>query len=315
MDHDDMTEMPFEALEAFLDDRADAAARQVLAEKLTGSASARTDYGRQIRVHLMLKEHFSLAQAVRRPSRGVLKAVAAVLLVVGVVAVVCSTGRSPARCLRVEAAEAEVLSAEELECLKMRYFAERSPSSASAAEIVKYEPGSVANPGAAIEVLEMSVAKRAGQHLNVGDRVWRKEIVLSEGQLRFQVGARNVVTAVGPAVVRLPDGQTVEVVSGCAFVEARQPVNLVLMGHRIVLNDTSAGVVVRADGSAGDLLVTDGLVLLQDGCCLRSQSGVRFSSDGSRQTYRSASDGQMLQGAFLAGISDVRIERSSNRVL
>lgn len=270
---------------------------------------------RQLRIHFLLEEHFRLSRAVRpRLPRG-LKASAAFLLAVGVAVVVRQYALRPTGpCLRVEPVEAVTLTQEELELCRARYSANRSFAHAVRPEIMKYEPGTIANPGAAIEVLEASSAA-SGHHLHAGDRVWRQELVLPSGRLRFSVGDGCVVTAVGPAKVRLPDAATVEVVAGNVFVDAHQRINIQVAGQSLAVAEASVGVVVRSDGRSADLLVTDGLVLLDRDICLKPCDGVRLDADGSRRRYRSLMDGGSLRETLLAGVSEVRISERKQHAL
>ena len=125
--------------------------------------------------------------------------------------------------------------------------------------------------------------------------------------MKFKLGEHGVVTVVGLAEVRLHDDKTIEVTSGCVYVEAHHAVSLVLAGRRFVLDKTSVGVVARNNGSECDLVVTEGLVLLGEGRCLRVQDGMRMMSDGAWQAFRSFADAQILRGKFIAGVADVKI--------
>lgn len=271
---------------------------------------------RQLRIHFLLEEHFRLARAARpRVSTG-LKVAAACLVAVGLAAVAWRSVRRPpsAACLRVESVESTTLTQEEVDLCRARYFADRAFASADAHEITKYEPGTIANPGAAIEVLEVASVV-SGHHLHAGDRVWRQELVLPSGRLRFAVGDGCVVTAVGPAKVRLPDFATVEVVSGTVFVDAHARVDVRAAGQRLAVSEASVGVVARPDGASADLLVTDGLVLLDGDAFLKPRDGVRLGADGTRRRYRSLLDGGSLRETLLAGVSDIRISERKQHAL
>lgn len=270
---------------------------------------------RQLRIHFLLEEHFRLARATRPRIPNALKVAAALLLVVGVAVVVGRSAFRPTDAyLCVEPVEATTLTQEELELCRARYSADRSFAHAVRPEIMKYEPGTISNPGAAIEVLEASSAA-SGHHLHAGDRVWRQELVLPSGRLRFSVGGGCVVTAVGPAKVRLPDAATVEVVAGNVLVDAHQRIDIRAAGQSLAVAEASVGVVVRPDGQSADLLVTDGLVLLERDICLKPRDGVRFGADGSRQRYRSLVDGGSLRETLLAGVSDIRISERKQHAL
>lgn len=269
---------------------------------------------RQLRIHFLLEEHFRLARATRPHIPNGLKAAAA-LLAVGVAVVVGRSAFRPTDAyLCVEPVEAATLTQEELELCRARYSADRSFAHAVNPEIMKYEPGTIANPGAAIEVLEASSAA-SGHHLHAGDRVWRQELALPSGRLRFSVGGGCVVTAVGPAKVRLPDAATVEVIAGNVLVDAHQRVDIRVAGQSLAVAEASVGVVVRSDGQSADLLVTDGLVLLERDICLKPRDGVRFGRDGSKQRYRSLVDGGSLRETVLAGVSDIRISERKQHAL
>lgn len=123
------------------------------------------------------------------------------------------------------------------------------------------------------------------------------------------------MTAVGPAKVRLPDAATVEVVAGNVFVDAHQRINIQVAGQSLAVAEASVGVVVRPDGASADLLVTDGLVLLDRDICLKPCDGVRLDADGSRRRYRSLMDGGSLRETLLAGVSEVRISERKQHAL
>lgn len=301
--------MPMEAL---LDGSADAVYWKFLEERLSKDASARTDYAIQIRMHYILKEYFSLEKAVGRKGFMWLKVAAMLVLLAGMSVLAFCSHRRVDRCLYVSASDMPSLTASEYDMLKARYFAEHYDEGVFSGQLVKYEPGAIENPGAAIEVLQTSAEMTAGHQLNEGDRVWRQDIDLPGGQISFRVGSQGIVTVVGPATVKLHDEKTIEVVSGCVYVEANRTVSLILAGRRLSIDNTSVGVVAREDGRSCDLIVTDGIVLLGDGRCLRAQDGVRISAKGELQAYRSLGDSQSLQCKFLAGVTNVRIERTVN---
>lgn len=269
---------------------------------------------RQLRIHFLLEEHFQLAYAARPRIPTGLKIAAGGLLALGAAVVAGRSALRPEEAfLRVEPVESACLTQEEMELCQARYAADRSFSLDVSHDLMKYEPGTISNPGAAIEVLEVSSAD-SGRHLNAGDRVWRQELVLPSGRIRFSVGDGCVVTAVGPATVRLPDPATVEVVSGSVFVDAHRRVDIRAAGQALAVADASVGVVVRPGGQMADLLVTDGLVLLDRDVCLKPRDGVRLGADGSRQRYRTPLDGGSLRETLLAGALDIRISgRGRNR--
>lgn len=269
---------------------------------------------RQLRVHFLLEEHFRLTRAARPRVPLWMKVAAALLLLVGVAAVL---GRAlcPSSVLYVEPVEATTLTQDEIDLCKARDMADRSFAHAADSVHMKYEPGSVANPGAAIEILEVSSAGTSGHHLHVGDRVWRQELVLPSGRIRFAVGNGCVVTAVGPARVLLPDAGTVEVAVGTVLVDAHRRVGIRVSGRNVVVAQASVGVVARPDGASADLLVTDGLVLLGRDMCLKPCDGVRFGADGSQRRYRSRADGGSLRKELLAGVSDIRISERKKHAL
>ena len=301
--------MPMEAL---LDGSADAVFRKSLVERLSKDASARTNYAVQIRMHYVLEEYFSLEKAAGRKGFMWLKVAAMLVLFVGMSVLALCSHRRVDQCLYVSASDMPSLTASEYDMLKARYFAEHYEEGAFSEQLVKYEPGAIENPGAAIEVLQTSSEMAAGHQLNEGDRVWRQDIDLPVGQMRFRVGAQGVVTIVGPATVKLHDEKTIEVVSGCVYVEANRTVSLILAGRRLTIDNASVGVVARGDGASCDLIVTDGIALLGGGRCLRTQDGVRISATGALQAYRSLGDSQSLHCKFLAGVSNVRIEGEVN---
>jgi len=299
-------------LEALLEGSADAVLRKSLAERLSKDAAARKDYAIQLRMHYILKEHFSLEKVICRKGSIWLKVAAMLVLLAGMSVLAVCSHRRVERCLYVSASDMPSLTASEYDMLKARYFAEHYEKGAFSGQLVKYEPGAIENPGAAIEVLQTSSEMAAGHQLNEGDRVWRQDIDLPSGQMSFRIGSHGVVTVVGPATVKLHDEKTVEVVSGCVCVEASRAVSLILAGRRLSIDNTSVGVVARGDGTSCDLIVTDGIALLGDGRCLRARDGVRISAKGELQAYRSLGDSQSLQCKLLAGVTNVRIERMVN---
>lgn len=270
------------------------------------------DAVRQLRIHYMLDEHFSLVRVNSRNFRSWIK-VAGFLVAAAFIVVLVRIAKSPVPYLCVEPVETTTLSQEEIELCKARYASDQNFAHAVEPVVMKYEPGSVENPGAAIKVLEVSLEYPQGYHLHAGDRVWRQEIVLPSGKIRFAVGDGCVVTLLGPAKVCLPDETTVEIVSGNVLVDANRRTGVCVSGQRVFVAQASVGVVARQDGASADLLVTDGLVLLGMDTCLKPCDGFRILPDGSLRRYRSLSDGSAIRKSFLAGVSDIRIkERRSH---
>ena len=314
MENDQSKDNLVRSLESLLEGRANVSERNSLVERLSKDKMAWKDYVTQVRIHLMLEEYFLLEKVVCRSGFKWLKRAASVVLVVGMVTLVFLSFRDTESHLHVVASTMPMLTADECEMLKARYFVECAGSGAFAGQLVKYEPGTIENPGAAIEVLKTSAKEMAGHHLNEGDRVWRQNIVLPEGQMSFKIGGRGVVTIIGPSAVKLHDDKTVEVQSGCVYVETQQSVSLVLAKRRLTIDNASVGVVAQGDGESCDLVVTDGIVLMGEGHCLRTQDGVRITTGGELKAFHSFGNAQILQSRFLTGVSDIKIKEGHNYV-
>ena len=270
---------------------------------------AHSDAIQQVRIHYMLEEHFALVRAARVKPWWRMKVAAAVILAAGTAFLLCRAFLPSERCLYVEPVEATAMSAEDVELCKARYASDQSFAHSVDTAFMKYEPGSIENPGAAIKVLEASAEEGVGHRLHAGDRVWRHELVQTSGKMRFAVGDGFEVTILGPAKVRLPDAETIEISSGNVLLDVRKRIGVCVSGRHVAVAQASVGVVVRQDKPSSDLLVTDGVVLIDGGICLKPCDGVRIEADGSLQRYRSLNDSASLREALLAGVSDIRITK------
>lgn len=165
------------------------------------------------------------------------------------------------------------------------------------------------NPGAAIRVLEVVSNETTGRHLRPGDRVWRERIELGAGMMRFEVGSNCVVTVHAPALVELKDEQSLNVLRGGVFLDVKDKVVVGVSRQRILLANTSVGIVADEQGDNADMLVTDGVACLGHDGFFKPRDGARISVGGKVTRYRSMEAAEIVRGRFLARMPSIRIER------
>lgn len=293
------------AFEGVLSETCEPRVRRNLSDLASSSEQMREAYADQMRMHLLLTEHARLRE-VERERRGrrnsVCWAAAACLALLLFAIGTCLLARSrDEHVIRVEVEQGRGVTDEEMELCRARFLADASVACEDEGEFVKYEPGVVENPGAAIEILDVDVANVNGRHLRRGDRVWREEILLQEGTMRFGVGSNCTLTVHAPAKLAIRDDHTFDVRSGCIVFDAKRPVSLSVAGGGMVALDASVGVVAFPDKGYADLLVMDGMARVGVDAYFRPGSGVRIFEDGRLVRYRSCASTEIVRSSLREG--------------
>jgi len=172
----------------------------------------------------------------------------------------------------------------------------------------KYEPGSIPNPGAGIEIVEMAQEGGHSRLLAKGDRVWREHLKLDAGKMVFRLGTGVQVTLFGPAELRLHDEHSVSLTSGTLLAECgEQPLRVAVQG----LSVQSRHVTFCVNASAGrrtDVVVVSGTLQAAFLACgrlghLAAGDGVRLLTGHTAQRFRCLLPEDKLRARFFAGNS------------
>ena len=182
---------------------------------------------------------------------------------------------------------------------------------ASEPEMIKYEPGVIENPGAAIEIIAMEGDDLQGRHLVKGDKVWREHLNLpAAGSMKFQFEDGATVTLIGPATLDIADSNSIILRRGAIMVECND--------QMLALKMPQADVHIRnaifcADGSNGqksDVMVLSGFVKLIGASeepvhYLTAKEGLRLADNAAPIRFRLMPSEQRAREKFLTGTSKI----------
>ncbi len=182
-------------------------------------------------------------------------------------------------------------------------------------EMLKYEPGVIENPGAAIEVLAMEGDDVQGRHLVRGDKVWREQLNLPAAvSMKFQLEGGARITLIGPATLEIEDAARVFLRRGAILVECDdQMLALKLPGGEV----HNCNATFCADNSAGnwsDVMALSGVIKVTgavDGAAhyLPANEGLRLAGGDEPVRFRLMAPEQVARAKFLSGKSRIVMNR------
>ena len=182
-------------------------------------------------------------------------------------------------------------------------------------EMIKYEPGVIENPGAAIEIIAMEGADTHGRHLVNGDKVWREHLnIPADGSMKFKFETGATITLIGPATLDLEDKRTVSLTSGAIMVECADQLLSLKLPEAEVQN---CNAVFCADISVGkrcDILALSGIIKVvrsEDAAAsyLPAGDGIRLVHNSRPTRFRCMASNQDAKDKFLTGNSKIVMGR------
>jgi len=182
-------------------------------------------------------------------------------------------------------------------------------------EMIKYEPGVIANPGAGIEILAMEGDDVQGRHLVKGDKVWREHLNLpAEGSMKFKLETGAVITLIGPATLDIEDQSTVSLRSGSIMVACDDQLLTLKLPDAKVQNCNAVFCADLSGKKRCDVLTLSGLIKIiyseDDAVCyLPARDGIRLAHKEEPIRFRCMASNQDTEEKFLSGKSRIVMRR------
>jgi RNA polymerase sigma-70 factor (ECF subfamily) len=302
-------------LEALLDGSASEAERCALATSMVERPDLRNVYVSHARLHALMRcrngrffadqaRHpvWSTAARILRRAAAVAAILGAALAVWGALRIARGAGEGA---IAAEAYEEGDAWLAQLSPLDMQAYREHMGFDALQPELAplqKYEPGSISNPGAGIEIVEPD------RLLAKGDRVWRERLTVDSGKLTFKLETGAQVTLFGPAEVELHDEDAVSVVSGTLLVECgEKPLRVTVRGMSVQNRNVTFCVNAPNDRQA-DVVVLSGTLQAGFVDCgrighLDAGDGVRLVKGRESLRFRCLVPERELREKIFAGVS------------
>ena len=333
--HGSETEDAFiRGLEALFDGSATLAEKNALVAGMREHPELKRVYVAHARLHALMRcrknrffaEDSSVdrraSSAVCRSPRSVLRRVAAVaalfaVLLTGAVRV-WQRNRGPVRqTIAVEECESEDEWLAQLTPLDLQAYEENMgfrELRQEQAEIRKYEPGLLTNPGIGIEVLALSAAQEKKLLLIPGDYVRRSRLVLDSGRMSFRLDSGAVITLFGPGEVALTDKQSLILKKGLMVAENGAQGLSVALPEAVVRNRNAMFCAEVADQGKTDVIVLSGsLQMLSEGDgrigCVTANEGVRLAAGKRPVRFRCMEPADDLKQKFLSGNSKIAMQK------
>ena len=178
-------------------------------------------------------------------------------------------------------------------------------------EMIKYEPGIIANPGAGIEILAIEGDDMLGRHLVKGDKVWREHLKLPvEASMKFKLETGATVTLFGPATLDIENQSKVSLRSGAIMVAcADQSLTLKLPDAKVQNHNAVFCADVSEKGKC-DVLTLSGLVKMiqsknNTACYLQGGDGMRLALKEDPIRFRCMETNGDTEEKFLSGKSRI----------
>lgn len=177
----------------------------------------------------------------------------------------------------------------------------------------KYEPGSIPNPGAGIEIIEMDLGDGGRHLLTAGDRVWRESLKLESGRLAFRLETGVEITLLGPAELQLHDSGSATLVSGRLVAECReQPLLVVAPGVAVQNRNVAFYVNAVEKKQLADVIVLSGTLQAAFTECgrlghLAAGEGVRVVKLWDMMRFRCLASESELKDRLFAGKSGINV--------
>ena len=178
-------------------------------------------------------------------------------------------------------------------------------------EMIKYEPGIIANPGAGIEILAVKGAEIRGRHLVKGDKVWREHLKLpSESSMKFKLETGATITLIGPATLDIKDQSTVSLQSGAIMVACDDYSLTLQLPDAKVQNHNAVFCANLSERGMCDVLTLSGLVKMihsedNTACYLQQGDGMRLADQDAPIRFRCMESNQETEEKFLSGKSRI----------
>ncbi len=178
-------------------------------------------------------------------------------------------------------------------------------------EMIKYEPGLIVNPGAAIEILAMEGDDIQGRHLVKGDKVWREHLNLpAEGSMKFKLETGATITLIGPATLDIEDAKTVSLRSGAIMVECNDQMLALKLPHAEVHNCNALFCADNSGGQWSDVMALSGIIKVigaEDRLVyyLTADEGFRLAGSAVPIRFRLMASQQDAKDKFLSGKSKI----------
>lgn len=198
--------------------------RDVLGKELEASEERRAEYVAQVRMHLMLEDRLSKPVRIVKRNHAVTLSVtaacaAAVLGIIGTWMLVPGSTNKEEIVVEQTPSQEEWLA--QLTPRDLKAYNENMAFGGKEYDtdygFFKYEPGEFANPGAAVEII---LADQQGTLLHPGDRVWRENLEIDKGTLRFKFMNGTVVTLSGKADLAITCPEMMQLKTGILLVDA-----------------------------------------------------------------------------------------------
>jgi hypothetical protein len=167
----------------------------------------------------------------------------------------------------------------------------------------KYEPGEFANPGAAIEII---LADQQGTLLHPGDRVWRENLEIDKGTLRFKFMNGTVVTLSGKADLAITCPEMMQLKTGILLVDAGTERTIIRFENTdFIVRNAALGLLANPKAGRMDAFAVAGTVQVvarEDHSVgtLAAMEGVRITSDR-RIRFQCKEQGMDLRACLLKG--------------
>jgi len=172
----------------------------------------------------------------------------------------------------------------------------------------KYEPGSIPNPGAGIEIVEIEHQDGHSRLLAKGDQVWREHLTIDAGKMVFRLATGVQVTLFGPAELHLHDEHAVSLASGTLLVECGEhPLRVSVPGLSVQSRHVTFCVNASAERWT-DVMVASGTLQAAFTTCGRlghiaAGDGVRLSAGHVARRFRCLLPEDKLRDRLFAGQS------------
>lgn len=239
---------------------------RALHQLLLQNPTARKEYVNQLRIHFLLKEEGAAIcsqQRMKQKGRFRNRIVVAAIAILCLTLSITSWKIYSSNILYVDViSKQDVNWMDQMSPIDWRAYHENRKAEEKAniqTQFVKYGPGVISNPGAAIKILAITSKRQEKTHLHPGDCVWRSQLGIEEGQIKIGINEQTKITLHGPSKIEIIHENRIRLHFGTFITQTTSPaLQIELPDRGVVSGVAEIGFFAYKGKNETDLLVFNG---------------------------------------------------------